>query len=70
VPELLSSTSVTSATPIGGRETEPLKITSTISPPRIEVGTRLAQHPADGVDHVSTCAAVGTDDAGEGLLES
>jgi hypothetical protein len=49
----------------------PLKMTSSIEPPRRCFGALLAEHPADGVDDVRLAAAVRTDDAGDarGQLE-
>ena len=44
-------------------------MTSSILPPRSDLGPLLAHHPAEGVDHVGLAGAVGTDDAGDARLE-
>ena len=52
---------------MAGRLAEPLKMTSVIPEPRIEVGRVSPEHPADGVHDVALPAPVRSDDAGEGV---
>ena len=51
------------------RASEPLKITSAISPPRSALGRLFAQHPADGVGDVGFAATIGANDGRDPRLK-
>ena len=64
-----SSRIETSAKSRGGRVAVPAKITSSMPPPRSDLGLELAHRPADRFEQVGLAAAVGADDAGQAGLD-
>ena len=65
----MSTSSETSAKSRAGRVAVPAKMTSSMPPPRSDLGRALAHHPADRFQQVGLAAAVGADDAGQARLD-